>query len=103
MDEFSGEVKIWPRTCAVAERLWNDPIISGKPYDPSLSPDEASYQSNWLVLITFSMISNPFLGLQLTRVKSLVDNSRGPTLLLHHDFTPGYLHLIISLKPFTLI
>jgi len=56
VDEFSAEGKIWPRTCAVAERLWSDPVITGTPFDPTLSPDEASYQASWSVEFSFQVI-----------------------------------------------
>ena len=29
VDEYAVEAKIWPRSCALAERLWSDPIDTG--------------------------------------------------------------------------
>ena len=49
VDEFSVEAKLWPRGCAVAERLWSDPDIIPGNFDPKVRPDKASYAANWSV------------------------------------------------------
>jgi hypothetical protein len=58
------EAKLWPRGCAVAERLWSDPDLSAPSFDPKLRPDKASYAANWYQSRLLPIVRLPNLQLQ---------------------------------------
>ena len=67
VDEYSVEGKLWPRGCAVAERLWSDPVIVPGTFDPKIRPDKASYAANWYVTVVFNHIGSVLIVLATMR------------------------------------
>ncbi len=75
------EAKLWPRGCAVAERLWSDPETSAGSFDPKVRPDKASYAANWSVeknpikIINFIDILFETLPIRLQHIRGLIYNT----------------------------